>query len=98
MPSRGRRLLWGALQGALETGVSMVDEARAHRRGYAEGHAAGVTAAALACRTLLNNHHPEGTDGLPGSLARDLELMVRFIDDTGRIPAQLEADGVDVAG
>lgn len=95
MLSRSRRLLWGALQGALETGVNIAEEARAHRRGYA----AAAEDVADALQRLLDYHWDPDAPAEKVALERDLVQLREHLDEHGRPPApKPEAERVDVAG
>lgn len=96
MISRGRRLLWGALQGALETGVNMAEESRAYRRGYKHG----IADAAAALGDLLDQHwNPDSGSVEFLGLGSDVAQLREHLDEHGRPPApKPEAERVDVTG
>ena len=76
MISRRGRLLFGALQGALETGLNMVSEAAAHRRGFKLGHEAALREMAARLRRVLDTHFVIANDQDAVEQLRDAVLDI----------------------
>ena len=91
MMSRGRRLLWGALWGALEAGANMAEEGRAYRRGFTLGHEVALREVAARLRRVLDAHfviadHQDAVEQLRDAvldIAIHAEQYGTLIDDHG---------------
>lgn len=94
------RLLWGALEGIFETSLNLAGEAKARRRGHADGYAEAAVDVAAALRALLDWHWQAPDDqAAPHRLQDGLLDLVLFLEENGRPPAQvIEGELVDVTG